>query len=60
LGFGREVRKTPPGRPTYGWKDNIKINLGGMRWGGMDWINMVQNSEEWRALVNTVMKLWVP
>jgi hypothetical protein len=42
------------------WKDNIKINLKGMGSGGMDWINPEQVRDQWRALVNTVIKLWVP
>jgi hypothetical protein len=29
-------------------------------WGGMDWIDLAQNRDQWRALVNTVMNIWVP
>jgi hypothetical protein len=40
--------------------DNIKIDFGKMGWGGMDLIDLVQNRDHWRALVNTVMNLRVP
>jgi hypothetical protein len=39
--------------------DNIKIDLGEIGWGGMDWIDLVQDREQWTALVNTVMNLRV-
>jgi hypothetical protein len=40
--------------------DNIKINLGEIGWGGMDWIRLTQDMNKWKALMNTVMNLWVP
>jgi hypothetical protein len=40
--------------------DNIKINLREVGWGGMDWIDLAQDRDKWRALVNTVMNLRVP
>jgi hypothetical protein len=40
--------------------DNIKIDLGEIGWDGMDWINLALDRDQWRALVNTVMNLWVP
>jgi hypothetical protein len=40
--------------------DNIKMDLKEMGWDGMDWIDLAQDREEWRALVNTVMNLQVP
>jgi hypothetical protein len=40
--------------------DNIKINLREIKWNGVDWINMAQDRDQWRALVNTVMNLQVP
>jgi hypothetical protein len=52
--------KRPPGRPRRGWEDNIKIDLGETGRGGMDWIDLAQDSDRWRALVNTVMNLRVP
>jgi hypothetical protein len=39
--------------------DNIKMDLGEIEWNGMDWIDLAQNREQWRALVNTVMNLRV-
>jgi hypothetical protein len=40
--------------------DNIKIDLGEIGWDGMDWVDLAQDRDQWRALVNTVMNLWVP
>jgi hypothetical protein len=40
--------------------DNIKIDLREMGWGGMDWIDLDQDRDQWRALVSTVMNLRVP
>jgi hypothetical protein len=42
------------------WEDNIKMDLQEMGCGGMDWIELAQNRDRWRALVNVVMNLWVP
>jgi hypothetical protein len=47
------------GRPTHTWVDNIKMDLGGLEWGGVDWIGLVQDRDKWRALVNAVMNLRV-
>jgi hypothetical protein len=40
--------------------DNIKIDLREIEWDGMDWIDLAQHREQWSALVNTVMSVWVP
>jgi hypothetical protein len=40
--------------------DNIKMDLGETEWGYMDWIDLAQGRDQWRALVNTVMNLRVP
>jgi hypothetical protein len=40
--------------------DNIKINLTDIEWDGRDWIELAQDGDQWRALVNTVMNLPVP
>jgi hypothetical protein len=53
-------RKRPLGRPSRRWEDNIKIDLRDIGRGGMDWIDLTQYRDQWRALVNTVMNLRVP
>jgi hypothetical protein len=40
--------------------DNLKVDPREMGWGGMDWIDMVQDRDQWTVLVNTVMNLQVP
>jgi hypothetical protein len=40
--------------------DNIKIDLREIGWDGMEWMDLAQDGDKWRALVNTVMNLWVP
>jgi hypothetical protein len=40
--------------------DNIKMDLGGIGWGGVDWISLAQERDKWRALVNSVINLRVP
>ena len=47
-------------RPRRSWEDNIKMDLQEVGCGGMDRIDVAQDRERWRALVNTVMKLRVP
>ena len=48
------------GRPRRRWEDNIKMDLQEVECGGVDWIEMAQDRDRWRALVNAVMKLRVP
>ena len=52
--------KIPLGRPRRRWEDNIKMDLLEVRCGVMDWIEMAQDTDRWRALVNAVMNLQVP
>jgi hypothetical protein len=58
---GRPEGRRPLGRPRRRWEDNNKIDLQevGLGGGGMDWIDMAQDRDRWRALVNAVMNLWV-
>jgi hypothetical protein len=56
---GKPEGKRPLGRPRRGW-DNIRMDLREIGWGGMDWIDLAQDRDQWRALVNTVMNLRVP
>jgi hypothetical protein len=57
---GKPERKILLGRPKRRWEDNTKIKLRGIGWGGMDWIDLAYDRDQWRALVNTVMNLRVP
>jgi hypothetical protein len=54
------VGKRPVGRRKRRWVDNIKIDLREIGWDGMEWIDLTQDREQWRAHVNTVMSLRVP
>jgi len=57
---GKYEGKRPLGRPRRRWEDNIKMNLQKVECGGMDWIELANNRDRWRALVNVVMNLRVP
>jgi hypothetical protein len=57
---GKPVGRRPLGRPRRRWEDNIKMDLREAEWGGMDWINLAQDRDRWRALVNAVMNIRVP
>ena len=54
---GKTEWKSLFGRPRRRWKDNIKMDLQKVECGGMDWIELVQDRDRWRALVNAVMNL---
>jgi hypothetical protein len=49
----------PLGRPRRRWEDNIKFDLQEVGCGAMDWIELAQDRDRWRALVNAVMHLRV-
>jgi len=56
---GKPEGKRPLGRLRPRWEDNIKIDLREVGWGG-DWMELVQDKDRWRALVNTLKNLQVP
>jgi hypothetical protein len=51
--------KRPLGRPRRRWVNNIKMDLRGIGWDSMDWIDLSQGRYQWRALVKAVMNLRV-
>jgi hypothetical protein len=57
---GKPEGKGPLGRPRRRWVDNIRMDLGEVGWGDVDWIGVAQDRNRWRALVNSVLNLWVP
>jgi hypothetical protein len=56
---GKSEGKRPLERPARRWEDNIKMDLIKIEWGGMDWIDLVPDRDQWRALVKSVMNLRV-
>jgi len=57
---GKPEGKRPLERPRRRWEDNIKMDISGSGMWGMDWIELAQDRDRWRALVNAVMNLRVP
>jgi hypothetical protein len=57
---GKPEGKRPLGRPRHKWVNNIKMDLRNIGCDSVDWIDLAQDRDQWRALVNTVMNLWVP
>jgi hypothetical protein len=57
---GEPEGKRPLGKPRRKWVDNIKMDFREIGGDGMDWVNVAQDRDQWRALVNTVMNLRVP
>jgi len=58
--WGKPEGKRPMGTPRRRWVDNIKMDLQDVGCGGMDWIELAQDRDRWRALVNTLMNFRVP
>jgi hypothetical protein len=57
---GKPEGKRPLGRPRHRWMDDIKMCLLEIGLNVVDWIGLAQDRYRWRALVNSVMNLWVP
>jgi hypothetical protein len=56
---GKPEEKRPLGRSRRRWDDNIKTAIQKVGCGGMDWIELAQDRDRWRALVSAVMNLWI-
>jgi hypothetical protein len=57
---GKPEGKRPLGKRKRRCVGNIKICLREIVWDGMDWVDLAQDRDQWRVLVNTVMNFWVP
>jgi hypothetical protein len=57
---GKPERKRPLGKPRCRWVDNIKMDIREIGWDDMDWIDLAQDRDQWRVLVNRVMNFLVP
>jgi hypothetical protein len=57
--IGKPAGKRPLGRPRRRWEDGIRMDLREIGWGSVDWIQLTQDRDRWRAFVNTVMNLRV-
>jgi hypothetical protein len=57
--MGKPEGKRPLGRPRRRWEEGIRMDRNEIVWGSIDWIQLAQDRDRWRAVVNTVMNLWV-
>jgi hypothetical protein len=57
---GKPEGKRPPGRPRRRRVDNIKMDLGEVGWGDVDWVGLAKDRNRWKALVNSILNLRVP
>jgi hypothetical protein len=57
---GKPEGKRPLGRPKRRWVNNMKLDLRERVWGGMGWIDLAQDMDQWTVLVNTEVNLRVP
>jgi hypothetical protein len=52
--------KRPLGSPMDKWEDNIRMDLREIGWEGVDWMHLAEDKDQWWALVNMILSLWVP
>jgi len=57
---GKPKERRPLGRPRHRWENNIRMDLREVGWGCVDWMELAQDRDRWRALVSAVMNLRVP
>jgi hypothetical protein len=56
---GKSEGKRPLGRPRHRWEDGFRMDLRETGYGGVGWIHLAQDRDQWQVLVNAVMNLWV-
>jgi hypothetical protein len=57
---GKSEGKRPLGRPRFRWENNIRMDLRKIGCEGVEWMHLAQDRDQWQALVNMLMNLWVP
>jgi hypothetical protein len=57
--IGKPEGKRPRRRPRSRWQNNIRMDLREIGWEGVDWMNLTEDRDQWRTLVNSVMNLKV-
>jgi hypothetical protein len=57
--IGKPKVKRPLGRPRRRWEDGIRMDLREIGWGSVEWIQLAQDRDRWRAVVSAVMNLRV-
>jgi hypothetical protein len=57
---GKPEGRRPLGRSRLRWEDNIRMDLREVEGGCVDWMELAQDRDRWRALVSAVMNVWVP
>ena len=57
---GKPTAKRPPGRPRSRWEDNIRMDLEDIDINAGNWVDLAQDRDNWRALVNAALNLRVP
>jgi hypothetical protein len=56
--MGKPEGKRPLGRPRHRWEDGIRMDIREVGWGSVDWIQLAQDRNQWRALANKAKNLW--
>jgi hypothetical protein len=58
--LGKREGNRPLGRLRRRWVNNIKMDFRTIEWRAMDWLDLDQDRDQWRALMKTVMNIWIP
>jgi hypothetical protein len=58
--IGKPEGIIPLGRPRRSWEDDIKMDLRVIRWKGVDWMHLDKDRDQWWAVLNAGVNLWIP